>query len=173
MKKRILIGIGILLLLIAGYFIFQFSVEKIKNIGTNEPANQEIGSNADQKLANGINQESLPPVQTSEINTNQETQSTNQDQVNSGEIIKESVMQNIEIKGFAFNPETLTIKQGDSVTWTNKDSARHTVTSDTESELDSDLLSKDNTYVHVFNEKGEFSYHCKPHPYMTGKIIVE
>ena len=152
MKKGIFIIIGILLLVIAGYFIFQFSIEKIKNTENN-------------KL---INPEFLPPIQEPEGNINQEIPP-----INSEETSKEPVMQDIEIKGFAFNPETLTIKQGDSVTWTNKDSARHTITSDTGNELDSGLLSKDQAYIHVFNEKGEFSYHCTPHPYMAGKIIVE
>ena len=143
MKKRMLISIVILLLLVAGYFIFPESAEKVKNT-----YNKLTGFT----IRGGIND--TPLINTSEIYTS-------------------PVTNNITIKRYEFIPETLTIKQGDSVTWTNKDSARHTVTSDTESELDSDLLSKDNTYVHVFNEKGEFSYHCKPHPYMTGKIIVE
>lgn len=80
---------------------------------------------------------------------------------------------NIEIKEFKFIPETLTIKQGDTIIWTNKDSARHTVTSDSGGELDSELLSKEESYSHTFNTKGEFAYHCTPHPYMEGKIIVK
>ncbi len=79
----------------------------------------------------------------------------------------------IKIENFAYSPQTLTIKQGESVTWINGDSAIHTVTSDSGSELDSELLSKDDSYAHTFNEKGVFDYHCTPHPYMTGTIVVE
>ncbi|MFH1325556.1 MAG: cupredoxin family copper-binding protein [archaeon] len=80
----------------------------------------------------------------------------------------------IEIKNFAFQPNELTISQGDTVVWTNKDAGvKHTVTSDSGNELDSELLSKGESYSHTFNEKGTFDYHCTPHPYMEGKVIVE
>ena len=36
----------------------------------------------------------------------------------------------VEIKGFAFNPASVTIKVGETVTWTNKDGTTHTVTAD-------------------------------------------
>jgi len=79
---------------------------------------------------------------------------------------------NIQINNYAFNPAELEINQGDTVIWTNMDSVKHTVTSDSGDELDSSLLSSDETYSHTFNEAGEFAYHCTPHPMMKGKIIV-
>ena len=57
--------------------------------------------------------------------------------------------------------------------WTNRDSVRHTVTSDSGNELDSELLSQSGSYSHTFAQTGTYDYHCKPHPYMTGTIIVE
>lgn len=80
---------------------------------------------------------------------------------------------NIEIIGFAFKQPQLTINVGDSVEWTNKDSASHTVTSDSGNELNSNYLSRDQMYSHTFNQTGIFEYHCKPHPYMKAKIIVQ
>lgn len=80
---------------------------------------------------------------------------------------------NIEIKGYAFNPSTLTIKAGDTVTWTNKDNTQHTVTSDSGGELSSPYLSNGNSYQHTFTITGTFRYHCGPHPGMKGTIIVE
>ena len=80
---------------------------------------------------------------------------------------------NIEIKGFAYSPSELRIKRGDIVTWTNKDSIRHTVTSDSGSEMDSELLSQGETYSATFDSAGNYAYHCTPHPSMKARIIVE
>ncbi|MBU3906920.1 MAG: cupredoxin family copper-binding protein [Nanoarchaeota archaeon] len=80
---------------------------------------------------------------------------------------------NIDISGFVFSPNILTIKVGDSVEWTNKDSASHTVTSDSRNELNSETLSGGESYSHTFNSAGTFSYHCSAHTSMKAKIIVE
>ena len=79
----------------------------------------------------------------------------------------------VEITGFAFSPQELTIKTGETVTWINKDSVKHTITSDSGSELSSEMLSNSQTYSHIFNTKGAFNYHCSLHSSMTAKIIVE
>jgi plastocyanin len=78
----------------------------------------------------------------------------------------------VEISGFAFVPSTLTVSVGTTVTWTNKDSVSHTVTSD-DNLFDSGTLPTGATFDHTFDQKGTFEYHCSFHPYMTGKIIVE
>ena len=78
----------------------------------------------------------------------------------------------IDITGFAYSPTTLNIKTGDTVTWTNKDSVSHTVTSDTGSELNSQLLSREQSYEHTFMTSGTYDYHCTPHPMMKAKVIV-
>ncbi len=79
----------------------------------------------------------------------------------------------VTIENFAFSPSSLTIKKGEKVIWTNQDSAAHTVTSDSGNELGSKLLAKGESYSHIFNTVGTFNYHCTPHPYMKGIIIVE
>ena len=78
-----------------------------------------------------------------------------------------AVMQNI-----AFSPSSITIRQGDSVTWTNKDNVQHTVISDSGSELSSGIIQPGQTYSHTFNTPGTYTYHCNIHPMMTGTIIV-
>ena len=78
----------------------------------------------------------------------------------------------VEIENFAFNPSSLTIKKGDSIRWTNRDSVDHTATADNGA-FNSPLLSDDENFTFTFNEAGEFSYYCVPHPYMKAKIIVE
>ena len=79
----------------------------------------------------------------------------------------------VEIANFAFSPAELTIKTGDTVTWTNKDSAQHKIASDLVSEINSDSLSTGQTYSHTFNTAGTFDYHCSIHPSMKAKIIVQ
>jgi amicyanin len=79
----------------------------------------------------------------------------------------------IDIANFAFSPKTLTIHTGDTITWTNKDSAPHTVTSDSGSELDSPTLNTNQIYTHTFSTAGTYDYHCTVHPMMKATIIVE
>jgi len=78
----------------------------------------------------------------------------------------------VEISGFSFKPENISISAGTTVTWTNEDAVIHTVTSDDEL-FDSGNLSKGDTFEYTFNQTGTFEYHCIPHPYMTGEVIVE
>jgi plastocyanin len=77
----------------------------------------------------------------------------------------------IAIQNYAFNPSTLTIQKGANVTWKNDDSVQHSVVSDS-SAFSSSLLNKGDTYTHQFNNSGSFSYHCVPHTYMKGTIVV-
>ena len=83
-----------------------------------------------------------------------------------------SVSYDIKIDNFAFSIETLSIKRGDSVTWTNVESASHTITSDGNTELSSQPLSQGKSYTHKFRSQGTYAYHCAFHPEMKGKIIV-
>jgi plastocyanin len=76
------------------------------------------------------------------------------------------------IENFAFSPAVLTVPVGTTVTWTNQDSVQHTVT-ERESLFDSGLLSRGESFSRTFNDPGEYDYYCIPHPYMTGKVIVE
>src|SRR5436309_1918259 len=82
----------------------------------------------------------------------------------------------------AFAPNPLNAKVGDKVTWTNKDTALHTVTSGTSSsdpnkgkEFDSGIstLAPSKTFSHTFNTAGEFPYFCQLHPTMVGKVVVK
>ena len=78
----------------------------------------------------------------------------------------------VSITGFAFSPKTLSVKQGTTVTWTNKDATTHTVTSDNGGFTSSGNLSQNETYQVTFNTVGNFPYHCAIHPSMTGTIGV-
>jgi plastocyanin len=56
----------------------------------------------------------------------------------------------IDIKGFAFNPQTVTIKVGTQITWTSSDSAAHTATA-SDLGFDSGLLKKGESFTFEFN----------------------
>ena len=77
----------------------------------------------------------------------------------------------IAIKGFAFDPVSITIKVGTTVRWTNQDSANHTITSDS-GVWDSGSIAQSESYTRVFDTVGTFAYHCAVHPSMKGTIIV-
>ncbi len=80
--------------------------------------------------------------------------------------------------GKFFEPETLTVSKGSTVTWTNGDSTLHTVTSgsaesgNSGTEFDSSYLAAGKTFQHPFSTSGTFDYYCTLHPYMKGKVIV-
>ena len=148
MKTGLIIGLGILVLVvvavISGFFIFGNSYSSTDN-SQNLPNNS---GNIVNNQSNGTQNESPP--------ANQSSPQT----------------YNIEISSFAFKQSRLTINIGDTVIWTNKDSASHTVTSDSGTELDSSSLSKNGMYSHTFTTVGTFDYHCAFHSNMKAKIIV-
>lgn len=72
---------------------------------------------------------------------------------------------------YAFQPTTITVSQGSTVTWTNQSTALHTVTSDTGAWTSADVAPNASTTV-TFNQAGTFPYHCMIHPYMTGQVVV-
>lgn len=80
----------------------------------------------------------------------------------------------VSIKNLAFDPQTLTIQVGDTVTWTNNetDGTDHTTTSDTANLWDSGLLQPGQSFSHTFPDPGTFTYHCTVHTFMTGSIVV-
>jgi len=81
------------------------------------------------------------------------------------------------IQGFQL--QTLTVSVGDTVTWTNHDSAPHTVSHGTSPAVDgspefqSETFSKDGTFAHTFNTVGAFAYFCELHPSMVGTVTVQ
>ena len=78
----------------------------------------------------------------------------------------------VQISGFTFVPATVTVSAGSTVTWTNQDSAPHTVTSET-GLFDSVRLSTNDSFNYTFTGRGTFSYYCTIHPSMKGEVIVQ
>jgi len=73
-------------------------------------------------------------------------------------------------EGLAFSPSTLTVKVGDTVTFTNNESAPHNVLIDG-TELGSQSNGDSTTWT--ADKAGSFPFSCTIHPSMTGEITVE
>jgi plastocyanin len=78
----------------------------------------------------------------------------------------------IEIKDFAFNPQTLTVKSGEQITWVNRDEEPHTVVSVEKQFKKSTALDTDQTFTVTAGAPGTYTYFCSVHPKMTGTIVV-
>jgi plastocyanin len=83
-----------------------------------------------------------------------------------------------------FDPKEVrgTLGISNKIIWTNTDTTAHTVTSDGQyndqingpfNSLESTgLILPQKTFEFTFTKDGEFPYHCEPHPWMTGKVII-
>jgi plastocyanin len=78
----------------------------------------------------------------------------------------------VTIDNFTFAPQQITVKAGDTVTWTNHDDIPHTVTSQT-AIFKSKALDTDDKFSFTFATPGKYDYFCSLHPHMTGSIVVE
>jgi plastocyanin len=72
----------------------------------------------------------------------------------------------------AFEPASITASVGDTITWTNNDSAQHTATVTSDPTCTTETLSDGASGGIVFNTAGSYEYFCKIHPTMTGTIEV-
>jgi plastocyanin len=72
----------------------------------------------------------------------------------------------------AYKPATLTITQGDAITWTNVGTRQHTVTADGGT-FDSGPLSPTDVFGNLFDKAGTFTYHDSLDPAMRGTVTVK
>ena len=79
----------------------------------------------------------------------------------------------IEIKDFAFNPQKITVKSGEKITWINHDEEPHTVVSVGKKFQKSLALDTDQEFSITAGAPGTYEYFCSVHPKMTGTIVVE
>ncbi len=78
----------------------------------------------------------------------------------------------VVVENFSFQPGTLTIKAGTTVTWVNHDDEPHTVKENNKT-FKSGTLDTDAKFSYKFASPGTYSYFCSLHPRMTGQIIVK
>lgn len=77
----------------------------------------------------------------------------------------------VQIVNFAYSPANIQVKAGATVTWTNQDTAPHTVTFKNGMK-DSGILQKGQTFNYTFTTPGTYQYYCTVHPYMTATVTV-
>ena len=77
----------------------------------------------------------------------------------------------VSIVDYSFNPATLSVKAGTTVTWTNTAGQDHTVTAG-DGSFDSGHVAAGSTFSHTFAAAGTFTYHCTIHNQMTGTVTV-
>jgi plastocyanin len=81
----------------------------------------------------------------------------------------------IAIRDFTFRPDSLTVPPGATVTWVNCETPPqepHTTTSDS-TLWSSPELVPGARFSHTYPVAGGFPYHCTPHDFMTGKVVVQ
>lgn len=81
-----------------------------------------------------------------------------------------SATKSVKIVSFAFQPKTLKVTRGTKVSFANSSNTAHTATG---AGFDTRRIAPGKTAAVRFGGKGTFAYHCKIHPFMKGKIVVE
>ena len=81
--------------------------------------------------------------------------------------------QQVEMKDIAYQPETIRVRTGETITWVNKDAVQHDVVNVQEGEEPkSELFNEGQTYEWTPTEAGRIEYLCTVHPNMKGKIEI-
>ena len=76
-----------------------------------------------------------------------------------------------EMRQLAFVPARIEITAGTTVAWTNRDPVEHTVTADG-GRWDSGTIDPGATWRRRFDRPGTYTFHCVPHPFMKGVVVV-
>ncbi|GAC1325459.1 MAG: hypothetical protein NVSMB2_24050 [Chloroflexota bacterium] len=74
-------------------------------------------------------------------------------------------------KGWGFTPSKINVKVGEKVTWVNTGANPHSATA-SDGSFDTDVFDPNDSRTVTFDKEGTFIYICKPHPWMTGAIVV-
>jgi amicyanin len=145
MKKSVLGGIALILILAGGGLLLANSKDSDSDKNTSADTMKMNDTSSNSKAATNDSATSSDAVATTSV----------------------------DIKGMAFSPANITVKVGDTVTWTNNDAVAHDVTeTDGQNGPKSTLLQPGKSYVFTFDKAGTYNYNCSIHPGMTGSVIV-
>lgn len=141
--KIVLASVVIIVVLVASYFTFK-----------NPPRSMYTNSNT-----------KTPYTNTPKGSTSVKTTSTSSTSSHSTYYVN--------IENFNFNKASISIKTGDTVVWTNKDSTAHTVTGLKSMGPNSGALAPGQSYKYTYTSPGAWTYACHYHPSMTGVVYVQ
>jgi plastocyanin len=79
----------------------------------------------------------------------------------------------VTIDNFSFNPATITVKPGETVTWTNRDDIPHNVRESGGNDFKCGVMDTGEKCTASFKTPGEYKYFCALHPHMVGTVIVK
>lgn len=85
---------------------------------------------------------------------------------------KPSDQPRVVMASLKFAPETIRVRRGETVRWTNADPVTHTVDATAGATFSSGDVPAGQGFAHRLDQTGTISYVCEIHPGMTGKIIV-
>src|SRR5215208_3943127 len=85
---------------------------------------------------------------------------------------KTSASATVTISDFKYTPDTVTVNEGDSVTFSNDGPTVHTATAD-DGSFDTGSLRKGESGSATFTSAGTVTFFCQPHPFMKGKVVVQ
>ena len=163
-----MVGVGVavvafLLVAFSGGSFGQDAIGEAETIGEVNGAGEENG-------AGGIT--------TSDI-TNELAEIASGDAVRPLEVVMptKSSRPGCEIESLCYIPEFLSVEVGSKVVWVNQDAAFHSVTSgeygESDGMFDSGHMDPEERFEYVFNDAGQFLYHCTLHPWMAGVVEVK
>ncbi|UKD59092.1 cupredoxin domain-containing protein [Amycolatopsis sp. FU40] len=82
--------------------------------------------------------------------------------------------QTVMMQDYAYSPASLTGHVGDTVTWTQHDTAPHdVVTTSAPVAFRSPQLSQGQSWSYTFRTPGTYSYYCSVHPDMRAQVVVQ
>ena len=76
-----------------------------------------------------------------------------------------------DLTNWHFDPAQITVPAGSTVVWFNQGKEDHTVTADNGS-FDSGYKKQGTSFQRAFPQPGKYAYHCAPHPWMKGTVVV-
>ncbi len=86
---------------------------------------------------------------------------------------KATAAEAVTIRDFVYEPETISVPVGTTLSVDNRDSAPHTVTSKQSGAFESGTIDGGKSGEVTLQEPGTFAYYCLFHPFMKGAVIVE
>ena len=77
----------------------------------------------------------------------------------------------VHIANLSFAGGNVRVPVGTTVRWVNEDQVTHSVTAD-DGSFDSGLIEPGQPFERTFQQAGTYAYHCTPHPFMRGAVVV-